>query len=162
MGRCSGSDLSTQPPPTTSLGLRAGRASRAPACGYSDSHLCTPPQEHKQAPGPWSPLRPVAQAQLQARPGPPRLPQRAPLFTAKDVTIATTLQFPENFSIIGRFPSSVFAGRKREDKTTPRPVGQAGPAADRYCAGRGRGAQTGGGPGLINTCSGRRSHQLEQ
>lgn len=46
----------------------------------------------------------------------PGLPQRAPLFTAKDVTIATTLPFPENFSLTVHFPSYVFAERKTEDR----------------------------------------------
>lgn len=75
----------------------------------------------------------------------PRVAPKSTLFTAKDVTIVTTLQFPENFSIIGGFPSYVFAERKTEDKTHPTgQVCQAGPAGDRYGAGGGEGGPDAG------------------
>lgn len=50
----------------------------------------------------------------------PRLAPKTTFIHSKGVTIATTLQFPENFSLMVRFPSYVFAERKTEDKTQPR------------------------------------------
>lgn len=58
----------------------------------------------------------------------------------KDVTIATTLKFPENFSLIIRFPSYVFAKRKTT-RNTPHGAGEP------HWAPQGGGSYAGGGQG---------------
>lgn len=120
---------SPSPPQLPGPGHRPFQASASPSAKRGQAVASVVAVKAGPGPGQARRVPSLLASPLRARRASDRTPEHCPRGTfihSKDVTIATTLQFPEIGPLLSAFLAAVVAGRKAEDRTH----GQVRPGAD--------------------------------